>query len=169
VRKRISELTDGEAVYSLYWAAKPFEPAELGDAAELQDTLRDVLAPELGRERAEMLIARFTAGDTQAGEAARAALAELQELSKRRGDLKDQLDDVLSDPPKPDKLVIDAGLSLLILGAIALTLNVDAKVDRTEKVEGTKREITLHRRLKIAPNEWTAKVVAALAKAFGLS
>jgi hypothetical protein len=165
--KPIDELTDAEAVYSLYWALEGTQPEiDVEDEQATRAVVREALAGVFEGRDPDALLAELTAGDRAAGTTARRCLEALQEMKDLPPSLSKAIDDTLADPPTPEKLALDGGLSLIALSALAMALMGSLKLDVKVKEKPNEKQFDL--RVHFKGSEKVRKILETVAGRLGV-
>ena len=95
---------------------------QIDDPVAVEMVVREALVVAFPERDPDELLARITADDTSAGLVARACLRSLSDPDGSPSVLSTEIARLFEDPPKPEKLAIDAGLSVLVLTGLAMAL-----------------------------------------------
>jgi len=164
--KTIEELNNTEAVYALYLASEPFgESVAVDNPEAVREVVREAIAAILPDRDPDEVIEKMSASEPSAGALARACLNAVRELNDMPPQLKAQVHEVLVEPPQPDKLALDASLTLLALSALAMVLMSTLELDfeTQERKEGQMTQKTQTLRLRFKGSEKVTKVLSFVA------
>ncbi len=134
MEKRIADLSDMEAVYSLHILASKLDSGlDLADEAGVRQFVETAGRVALGSERAREFMNLFETPEA-AADLSRACLAAIESAPGILGEAGGEFEKVMARPPKTQQMDMGISLGLLTLAGMAMLLSGSLKVTTNDLV-----------------------------------